>query len=167
MIIIEKNMCGGVGFKIKNISEEELKKIFINEEIDLFKKRGEAYSFYWDELPVLPVKIKKQIKLICWGNKNESIKFPKTGWAREESIKSGKWNYLNPEIVDVPINQGYEKKIWFDMPSGTKGILTHNSKGEQRVYMITKEADKEYVSETKHNREPLGKKINYRKEAIK
>ena len=95
----------------------------------------------------------------CWGNKDKDLKLPKTGWAREESVKQGKWNWLDPEFVDIPVDKGYEKKVWFDLPEGTKGVLVKSKdKKEERVYMITKEASDKYEKKTKHDREPIGRK---------
>ena len=61
--------------------------------------------------------------------------------------------------MDLLFDSGYEKKIWFDLPGGTKGILVKRG-GEERVYMITREASEEYKNETGHGREPLGGKKN-------
>lgn len=151
-------MCGGVGFKIKNISEEELRKYYSPELIKRFKTTGEVESFFWYKDAVLPVKTKTGIQLKIWGNKDEEIKLPKTGWAKIESLKTGKWDHLDPETLDIPVERGYEKKVWFDMPEGTKGILVKKG-DEERVYMITEEADGNYKNKTKHERQPLGKKV--------
>jgi len=75
-----------------------------------FKTSGRIESFFWEKNPVLPVKTKKGIQLKLWGNKNEDIKLPKTGWAKKESLAIGKWDYLHPEIVDIMADSGYEKK---------------------------------------------------------
>lgn len=155
-------MCGGVGFKVKNIPEGELRKYYSPELVKRFKTGGRIESFFWQKNAVLPVNVntKKGIQLKLWGNKDESVKLPKTGWAREESLAAGKWDYLHPEPVDLPVDSGYEKKTWFDLPQGTKGILVRRE-GDERVYMITKEAGEEYKKETGHGREPLGQKKNY------
>ncbi|MCX6796233.1 MAG: hypothetical protein NTW06_01920 [Candidatus Falkowbacteria bacterium] len=153
-------MCGGVGFRIKNIPDQELKKYYSPELIKRFKTIDRIESFFWQPKPILPVAGKGGVQLISWGNKDENFKLPKTGWAKEESLQAGKWDYLHPEIVKIPIEQGYEKKTWFDLPQGTQGIVV--KKGEdERVYMITKEASEEYKRATGHDREPLGEKKNY------
>ncbi|HAM88902.1 MAG: hypothetical protein US83_C0002G0004 [Candidatus Falkowbacteria bacterium GW2011_GWC2_38_22] len=155
-------MCGGAGFKIKNIPESELKKYYSPELIKRFKDAGKIESFFWQKNAVLPVAEKNGTRLMIWGNKDKDIRLPKTGWAREESLKEGKWDYLHPEVVDIPIEDGYEKKTKFKLPSGTKGIVVQ--KGEDsRVYMITREASQEYQKETGHDCELLGEKIDYSK----
>jgi hypothetical protein len=154
-------MCGGVGFKTKNIPEEELKKYYSPELVRRFKTTGRIESFFWNKEAVLPVKSKKSVQLMLWGNKDENIKLPKTGWARAESLKDGKWDYLHPEPVEIPVDSGYEKKTWFDFAGGTKGIVVKKDNSE-RVYMITEEASKEYKNKTGHDREPLGRKENYK-----
>ncbi len=153
-------MCGGVGFKIKNIPEEELRKYYSPELIRRFKTIDRIESFFWRKDAVLPVATGHGSKLLSWGNKEENIKLPKTGWAKEESLKLGKWNYLKPEIVDIPVDSGYEKKTWFDLPSGTKGLVVKKDH-QERIYMITKNASDEYKKQTGHDREPLGDKKNY------
>ncbi len=160
-ILIILYMCGGVGFKIKNIPEHELKKYYSPELIDRFKTSGWVESFFWHEKAVLPVETKDGIQLILWGNKDEEIKLPKTGWAKSESLQIGKWDYLHPETVNILADSGYEKKTWFDLPEGTKGIVVKKNQ-EARVYMITKEASEEYKKATGHDREPLGKKEKYK-----
>ncbi len=157
-------MCGGVRFKTKNISDDELKKYFSPELIKRFKDEGRIESFFWHKTPVLPIKRKgeKNIQLKIWGNKADELKLPKTGWSKEESLAQGKWNYLHPEPVDILVDSGYEKKVWFDLPEGTKGIVVKKG-DEERVYMITKEASEKYRNETGHDREPYGKKSNFRK----
>ncbi len=154
-------MCGGVGYKTRNIPEEELKKYYSPQLIERFKSSGRVESFFWHKDAVLPVRTKRGIQLKLWGNKDERLKLPKTGWAKEESLKGGRWDYLHPEPVDIPVDSGYEKKTWFDLPEGTKGIVVRHGE-EERVYMVTKEASEEYRKETGHGREPLGKKKNYK-----
>lgn len=171
MVIIPKNnrlidMCGGVGFQTKNISEEELKKYYSPELIKRFKKTGCVESFFWQDKAVLPVETKAGVQLMLWGNKDQNVKLPPTGWAREESLKEGKWEYLHPEPVAIPAESGYEKKTWFKFRKGTKGVAIERQ-GEKRVYMITKQAGKEYAEKTGHDREPLGDKENYQQEAEK
>jgi len=159
-------MCGGVGYKTKNIPDVELKKYYSQELIDRFKHEGRVESFFWHEQASLPIRRGEKIQLMLWGNKNKELKLPSTGWARIESIKNGKWDYLHPDEVDILVDKGYEKKTWFDFKNGTKGLIVKKG-DEERVYMITKEASREYKDETSHNREPLGRKDNYKPETYK
>jgi hypothetical protein len=153
-------MCGGVGFKIKNISDQELKKYYSPELIKRFRASDRLESFFWYKDAVLPIKTKEGTQLKLWGNKDAKIKLPQTGWAKEESLQAGKWDYLHPEPVVIPVDSGYEKKTWFDFLSGTKGILVKHGP-EERVYMITAAASAEYKKATGHDREPPGEKSNY------
>lgn len=155
-------MCGGARFKIKNIPEQELKKYYSPELVKKFKTVGAAESFFWQKNAVLPVKGKNGEQLMLWGNKDKALKLPKTGWAKLESLKAGKWDYLHPKIADLPLDKGYEKKVWFDLPKGAKGIVVEKNK-QERVYLLTQAADAEYKKETGHDREPLGEKKNFKK----
>lgn len=153
-------MCGGVGFGIKNIPEKELKKYYSKEILNEIEVEERAESFFWHESPVLPIKTNKGVELKLWGNKDKDSKLPNTGWAREESIIEGKWNWLEPKPVDIAVLSGYEKKVWFDTPEGLKGILVKHG-NEERVYIRTQDASEEYKKETGHDREPIGEKENY------
>ena len=92
----------------------------------------------------------------------EIITYPVSYALFRQVLKDGKWDYLKPDTVDIPIDSGYEKKVWFDMPEGTKGVLVESKEGDERVYMITSKASDRYEKETKHDREPVGKKLKYR-----
>lgn len=156
-------MCGGIRFNLKQVPEAELKKYYSEELIRRFKSTGAVESFFWHKQAVLPVKKKGSDKaqLTLWGNKEGEIKLPKTGWARVESLNEGKWNWLNPEEVDILAEQGYEKKVWFKFQNGTKGVLVKDKQGVEHVYMITKKADEKYRKATGHDREPLGDKGDF------
>jgi hypothetical protein len=158
-------MCGGIRFNLKQVSESELKQYYSEDLIERFKSTGEVESFFWHKQAVLPI-IKKgsdKAQLTLWGNKEANIKLPKTGWARQESLNEGKWNWLKPEEVDILAEQGYEKKVWFKFQNGTKGVLVKDKDGIEHVYMITKEAGEKYKKETGHGREPKGEKSDFTK----
>lgn len=149
-------MCGGIGFNPNLISEEELLRFFTQEEVDYFFKTGEAQIFFWSIRPVLPAETAGAVHLFDWGNRDKNIDLPKTGWARIESLEAGRWNYLNPVEVIIPASRGYEKKIWFNTPDKLKGVIVEKD-GNQRIYMITKPADQDYINLTGHDRMPVFK----------
>jgi hypothetical protein len=151
-------MCGGVAYRYKNIKESELEHFYSPEEIEKARQSGRVESFFWQKQASLPIITKDGLKLCEWGNKDKTIKLPLTGWARSESIEIGKWDYLRPEFVDIFVDSGYEKKVWFDFRGKAKGLLFKDN-GKERVYMITKEAGSEYQKLTGHDREPLGYNI--------
>ncbi|MFH1668014.1 MAG: hypothetical protein ABH884_03270 [Candidatus Komeilibacteria bacterium] len=143
-------MCGGVGFRIERISENELRQFYSPDELKEIKNNGQATSFFWSAKPVLPVQEKNEVRLYNWGNRDKEIKLPTTGWAKQESLKQGKWNHLEPKIVNIVAEQGYEKGVWFKIKKGLKGVLVKN-----RVYMLTQPADHDYQELTKHDRMPI------------
>ena len=148
-------MCGGIAFKINRISKKELSRYYSEKEIDKIEQTGEAQSFFWSKKPVLPVERDKKVELIDWGNREKEIDFPKTGWAKQESITDGKWNYLKPEFVKIPVEQGFEKGIWFKPKTNEfQGLVVARDK-IKKVYMVTKPATQDYLKLTKHNREPV------------
>ncbi len=146
-------MCAGVRFSINGISDTKLKKYFTPKEIDFYKKRGEIDIFFFSKKPFLPVNRGGDIDLVDWGNRDKKIKLPKTGWARQESLQRHKWDYLNPKKVEIPVNEGYEKDIWFKTDP-LQGVEI-KKENEDRVYMITKPSSPSYKKLTGHDREPV------------
>ena len=148
-------MCGGIVYNMMKIPKKELKKFYDDKEIARFEESGKFESYFWSQKPVLPIEKEGKVELKSWGNRDKDIELPKTGWAKVESIEAGKWKYLNPKPVSILADRGYEKGVWFETKKGEfKGLLINKDKNE-RVYMITKPADKNYLELTKHNREPV------------
>jgi len=148
-------MCGGVAFNFRNIPEEKMQKYFSKEELEAFKKVGQAQSYYWSKTPVLPYEKDGKIDLVDWGNRSDDDKLPKTGWAKTESIDEGKWAYLKPEFVKIPVDKGYEKGKWFKVSeNGFKGALIEKN-NKKHLYMVTKLANKKYLEDYKHDRQPV------------
>ena len=150
-------MCGGANFSVKNISQKELEKFYTSAQAQQIKQAGIFESFFWEKQPVLPISMPAGTQLRLWGNKSQGNNLPLTGWARIESLQSGKWDRWQPEPVDLPLERGYEKKAWFKFKRGAKGILVKNEQDE-RVYIITQNASAEYRQATGHDREPVGDK---------
>jgi len=149
-------MCGGLAFCVDDISEEELERFFLPEELDAFRKVGHGESFFWSRRPVLPFKMTRtsnEIHLIGWGNREKEVNLPETGWAKWESFQDGKWKHLHPTKVLIPAMRGCEKKIWFDISNPIAAILAERD-GEKRAYMITEPASEEYKELTGHDRMP-------------
>ena len=93
----------------------------------------------------LPVLTKKNdIVLLPWGRRKEqSGVLPLGGWARLDSIYSGRWDKWFPVPVKLPVKQFMEKDIegnshWFDLTSGQfiQGLIARD-KHEQRIYVVT------------------------------
>src|SRR5437868_6513394 len=114
-------MCGGVIFPYRKEYAETLAQIYPKGAVEEFEQTGQVRSLYWQRgaEPVLPVMTQegdgKQPKheLLLWGNRNKDLQLPKTGWARLNSITAGKWAYLKPEQVLIPVTYGVEKGKWF------------------------------------------------------
>ena len=94
-----------------------------------------------------------ELRVFDWGNREDSLKLPKTGWLRVESLQAGKWNYLKPAPVVIPALQGVEKKVWFGIEHGIQGFLVRRG-DQQRVYMLTVPPTEEYRLLTGHDRMP-------------
>lgn len=153
-------MCGGYKIYAKKISPKDLQKFFSIKQIQEIEKRGYFEGHFWDARPLIPAESEGKISLFDWGNRDKKAPFPVTGWAKKESIEQGRWNWLNPKPVKIPVEKGYEKKVWFDLPEGTDGLLVEKE-GDKRVYMITEGSSGEYQKLTNHPRMPIGNKQNF------
>ena len=101
----------------------------------------------------LPVRLRDgHVTWITWGRrKDEAIgKFPNGGWARLESIKSGKWKPWHPRPILIVANQFMEKdhdkqSHWITLvPNmGIQALLAERG-GEQRAYIVTEGTPSEY-----------------------
>ena len=146
-------MCGGVRFKYDERLEPALAAVYTPEQLARARESGVVQSVYWQPRPVLPALVDGEVRLFDWGNRDEALKLPKTGWVRIESLQAGKWNYLRPREVVIPALQGVEKKVWFGVEHGIRGYLVHRG-DEQRVYMLTLPPTPEYRALTGHDRMP-------------
>ena len=160
-------MCGGVIFPYKKEYKEALEKYYSPAEVEEFERTGQVRSVYWQKgEPVLPVvpeggedgkdgnRGSPGPEILRWGNRDKEAPFPQTGWARKESLEAGKWDYLRPEPVVIPVTHGVEKGKWFEIKNGIKGVVLHRGQ-ENRVYMMTDDANPEYVDVTHHDRMPV------------
>ena len=148
-------MCGGLAFPAKNISSDELEKWFSPGEIEEIGKSGIAQTFFQSRKPFLPIRDGEKVRLVNWGNRNKEVKLPLTGWAKQESIDLGKWLWLQPQLIEIPVLRGCEKKEWFEVPEGAfKGLLI-NKDGRDAAYMITMAADENYLKKLHHDRQPV------------
>ncbi|OGF30903.1 hypothetical protein A2223_03570 [Candidatus Falkowbacteria bacterium RIFOXYA2_FULL_35_8] len=147
-------MCAGMSFSIESIDKSELKRFFTPVELDKHLKGSLVEVFYWDRKPFVPVKEDAVVKLYDWGSRERELKLPKTGWARIESVRDGKWDWLAPKKVIIPCEMGYEKNKWFKTPKGIWGLRVrfHNI---SRVYVLTEKADQKFINFTGHDRMPI------------
>ncbi len=124
-------MCGGVYYA--NNQGEDIRVYFPNPKA------------------VLPIKVKQRgNRLVPWGRRKEQAgSLPLGGWARLDSIYSGRWDRWFPLAVKIPVKAFMEKDImgqshWFDLPKGKwiQGLVARES-CEQRVYVVTIEPEME------------------------
>ena len=146
-------MCGGVRFKYDERLQPALAEVYTPEQLAQARESGQVQSVYWQPRPVLPVLIGDDLRLLDWGNRDDALKLPKTGWVRVESLEAGKWNYLRPREVVIPAFQGVEKKVWFGIEHGIRGYVVRRD-GAERVYMLTLPPTPEYRALTGHDRMP-------------
>lgn len=123
-------MCGGVHFSYGN---EYMRVYFPNPQ---------------SRLPVLMSD--GSVTLFPWGRRHgQTGQLPITGWARLDSIYSGKWERYFPKPVKIPALSFMEKDYegnshWYDMQKGQfiQGLIARLG-NEHRVYVVTIEPEPE------------------------
>jgi len=81
---------------------------------------------------------------VPWGRrKQQPGRLPLGGWARLDSIHSGRWDRWFPRPVKIRVLAFMEKDIegsshWFDLVEGQwiQGLLAHDG-DQQRIYVVT------------------------------
>ena len=81
---------------------------------------------------------------VLWGRrKQQPGRLPLGGWARLDSIHSGRWDRWFPRPVKIRVLAFMEKDIegsshWFDLVEGQwiQGLLAHDG-DQQRIYVVT------------------------------
>jgi hypothetical protein len=146
-------MCGGVRFTYDASLQPALAEVYTPEQLERARQTGVVETVFWQHRPILPALLDGELRIFDWGNRDDALKLPKTGWVRVESLEAGKWNYLKPKPVVIPAFQGVEKKIWFGIEHGIQGFLVRRG-DQQRVYMLTLAPTDEYRLLTGHDRMP-------------
>lgn len=147
-------MCGGIRFSYAATLDSALEQVYTAEQLAQFQRTGVVETFFWQAHPILPVLRSGTLELLDWGNRDDTIRLPKTGWVRTESLHEGKWDYLHPREVVIPALAGVEKKVWFPIEHGLRGIIVQRDATE-RVYMLTLPPTEQYRSLTGHDRMPI------------
>ena len=111
----------------------------------------EMKTYFTNPKGCLPVLRKnRSIALVTWGrHKLEAGNLPLGGWARSETVKSGRWDKYFPKPVKLPLTSFMEKDIegrsvWFTLTPGqwVQGLLARYD-DELRVYIVTMTPERE------------------------
>lgn len=151
-------MCKGIAISKARFNQELLEQFQL---VRRLKERevgvqSELHFMYTDPVVELPAVVDGRLSIYEWGNRgNKDSKLPRTGWCRWESFEAGKWRWLSPEPVDIPADYGLEKKVWFPITTGLRGVIVRDEVDVPHVYMLTQAASASYESLTKHERMPL------------
>jgi len=153
-------MCIGIALDARILTETFLSRFGLRSRMqsDLFNSPAELQFRYNDPIPQLPIKrtAASEWDLVLWGNRDDELsRLPRTGWAREESVLSGKWRAYDPEPVIIPAQRGCEKGVWFPVSVGMQGLLVVDEHRTPHVYMLTRAATPKYAALTKHDRMPI------------
>lgn len=151
-------MCDGV-----SLSWRELPDVLIGEhrlERRIVKRAENADReirfAYRDRRPLLPVWANGQLHVWTWGRGDDNgSRLPSTGWCKAESLDAGRWAWLEPETVEIPISYALQNGVWYQVVGGVQGILVHDARQTPHVYILTKPASHYYKVMTRSDRMPM------------
>lgn len=149
-------MCFGIALPIDALPEELVERYPHRLATREPEAARELRFTFRDPQAELPVWRDNQLQILAWGNRDDrASRLPRTGWCRQESLESGRWSWLRPEMVEIPAALGLEKGVWFLITEGIRGVLVHDERGRPRVYMLTQPASHYYQIMTRHDRMPV------------
>jgi len=109
--------------------------------------------FFPNPRAALPVRLRSgEVEWVTWGRRqHEEGNMPNGGWARLDSVKSGRWQRYQPRPVLIPASSYMEKDAsggshWFPLADTffIQGLLADHS-SEQRLYVVTVSPPAEYA----------------------
>lgn len=109
----------------------------------------------------LPVRQRDgSVRWMKWGRRREEeVPFVRDGWARIDSLESGKWARFHPIRVTLAVQAFMQKDAegkshWIEAPEGCaiQGLIAHAGE-EERAYVVTHDTPPEYA--WVHGRWPL------------
>ena len=115
----------------------------------------EIRFLYRDVRPLLPVWVGNELNILSWGHPRHKSKLPRTKAVAQETIQTGIWQDVHPELVDIPANFGWDKGVWYRITEGIRGILVRDESNNPIVYMLTEPASHYYQVMTRNNRMPV------------
>lgn len=116
-------MCVAVEFNKNEISASE--KLKHNFRVDGDFVRVSVL----DSRPMLLIKAHGGNRLVFWGNSEYFH-------CKKESLTTGKWSHMKPELVEIVANRAQTHGTWFQVKEGIRGILI-NTRGVEQCFILT------------------------------
>lgn len=122
----------------------------------IFARGGEreVRFMYRDPRRTLPIISGGRLTFVRWGTRDRKSRLPPTGWTWLDTVESGKWNAVEPELVVIPANLAFEKGVWFRVRQGIRGLLVNDEDGTPTVYMLCEPPTRYYQVMTRSDRMP-------------
>ena len=115
----------------------------------------EIHFLYRNPRPLLPVWVDQQLSLLPWGQPSRHSRLPRTRAVAQETLQTGIWQQMSPELVEIPANFGWDKGIWYRIKEGLQGILVRDEGHHPLVYLLTEPATHYYQVMTRNSRMPV------------
>jgi hypothetical protein len=138
-------MLSGVSLAL---SEVPLEIIAQNNLAKRIRERGgerEVEFLFRDAPRLLPVWCEGRLHVVTWGNRRgESRILPYTCWTHLATVESSGWAAFQTKAVIIPASLGLDKKVWFRIHQGVRGLLAKDERGVPRVYVVCEPSTRYY-----------------------
>lgn len=140
-------MCLTIRFSTFEFTDEQLSTL-------LHLRSGEEIRMNVNHpSAVLPIEHNGENHLIEWGNKT-SNKLPKTGYCKQESLKAGKWRWLEPQPIKILASFARTNGVWYQVREGIEGILIYDDLNIPHCFMLTQPSTHYFKIMTGNERMP-------------
>jgi hypothetical protein len=110
--------------------------------------REEVQFHWWQQPPLLPVRLCGEVRLVRWGSKQRrATRLPFGGWVSEDQLSAGAFAAARPEPVVIPAALGHDAGMWFVIDRGVRGVVVRDGTGPV-VYVLTKPSTNYYRNMT-------------------
>ena len=147
-------MCTGIALIQSEISVASFEEFALARRVHCRGGEPEVRFFWQAELPLLPIWHEGRMHIVRWGNRDRQSRLPATGWTWQSTVENGGWNALQPVLVTISANFGFEKGVWFRIREGVRGVLVRDEQERPRVFMICEPSTRYYRVMTRSDRMP-------------
>lgn len=146
----------GIALLRRNLSDELIARHQLQARLTRRSKEADEEIQFIDRhcVPLLPVWMHGQLRILPWGNRTANSRLPRTSWCPAEGLKEGEWNWLQPLAVEIPASYGCDRGVWYAVSEGVHGIVVREAQRDV-VYPLSQRATHYYEVMTRSHRMPV------------
>lgn len=149
-------MCAGIALAWSELPTDLIGRHGLARRVHERGGAREVQFLYRDGGPRLPVWRDGRLQIVRWGNGRGQSRFlPRTGWTWLATIQSGGWRGTDAIPVDIPATLMWDRRIWYWVRQGLRGLLVPDERGIAVAYVICEPSSHYYRVMTRSPRMPV------------